>query len=195
MLASITPLGERARGRSWAITATMFICAAIIGGAAVGTLLGYLGLLVMSDVELRWRLGLVVVGLAAGLAWETVAGRVPGPRRQVNERWLDDYRRWVYAVGFGAQLGAGITTIVVSSAVYAVCVAALASASPVAGAIIGAVAGGLRGAAVLPGAAIVTPERLVGFHSRMRSLDRPTRRVLLVGQLALLGAASLAMVV
>lgn len=195
MLASITPLGERARGTSWAITSTMFICAAMIGGAAIGTLLGTLGLLVLGDVETRWRVGFVVLVLAFGLAWETVAGSVPGPRRQVNERWLDDYRRWVYAVGFGAQLGAGITTIVVSSAVYAAWVAALASASPAAGAVIGAIAGSLRGATVLAGATIVAPERLVAFHSRMRCLDRPARRALLACQLALLGAASLAMVV
>jgi MFS family permease len=194
MLASITPLGERARGASWAITTTMFIGAAVIGGAAIGALVGSLGVMVLSDVEIRWRLGLVVLVLAAGLVWEVAAGMVPGPRRQVNERWLDDFRRWVYAVGFGAQLGTGVATIVVSSAVYAVWVAALASASPATGVAIGAVAGSLRGATILASRGVVTPDRLIRFHSRMRSLQRPARRVLLTGQLALLGTAILVMV-
>ena len=42
----------------------------------------------------------------------------PGPRRQVNERWLDEYRGWVYGLGFGAQLGLGVTTVITSAATY-----------------------------------------------------------------------------
>ena len=38
---------------------------------------------------------------------------VPGPRRQVDERWLDRYRGWVYGVGYGSQLGLGIVTVVI----------------------------------------------------------------------------------
>ena len=34
--------------------------------------------------------------------------------------WLGRYRSWVYGLGFGVQLGAGVTTVVVSSAVYVV---------------------------------------------------------------------------
>jgi hypothetical protein len=188
MLASITPLGERARGHRWICTTTIFICAAMIGGAVIGAALGAVGLLVLGDLGIRWRLGVVGAILAAGLAWEVTAPRLPGPRRQVNERWLDDYRRWVYAFGFGTQLGAGITTIVVSSAVYAVWAAAMASASPFAGALIGAVAGSLRGATVLAAARTASPEQLLGFHSRMGLLYRPARGLLLAGQLALVGA-------
>jgi MFS family permease len=195
MLASITPLGERSRGTSWACTTTIFICAGLLAGAACGAAMGLLGSVLLSDAGVRWRIGLVVLVLAAGLAWELSTSPVPGPRRQVNERWLDQYRRWVYAVGFGTQLGAGVTTIVVSSAVYAVWAAALASASPAAGATIGAIAGALRGATVLAGAVVVTPGRLKGFHSWMRSLHRPVRRLLLAAQLGLVGAASLAIVV
>lgn len=189
MLASITPLGERARGHRWICTTTMFICAAMIGGAVIGAALGTLGLLALGDLGIRWRLGLVAMVLAAGLVWELTAPRLPGPRRQVNERWLDDYRRWVYASGFGTQLGAGITTIVVSSAVYAVWAAALASANPWAGALIGAVAGSLRGATVLAAARTASPQQLIDFHSRMRLVYRPARGLLLAGQLALVGAA------
>ena len=185
MLASITPLGERARGTSWAVTTAMLIGGATLAAAAAGALAGSVGLLILGDVELRWRLGVIILVLAAGLAWEVTGRAVPGPRRQVNERWLDDYRRWVYAVGFGTQLGAGIDTIVMSSAVYAVWVAAFASASPAAGAVIGAVAGAARGATVLAGAGTVNTQRLIDFHTRMGSLSRPARRLLLACQLAL----------
>jgi hypothetical protein len=194
MLASITPLGERARGHRWICTTTMFVVAATIGGAALGVGLGSVGMLVMSDLGMRWRLAAVAVMLAGGLAWEISAPGLPGPRRQVNERWLDEYRRWAYAFGFGAQLGAGITTIVVSSAVYAVWAAAIVSGTPSTGALIGAAAGSLRGATVLAGARTVDPKRLMGFHSRMRSLHRPARRLLLACQLALV-AASVALAV
>ena len=46
MLASITPLGERGRNATWAITVTAFTVGATLAGAAVGALLG--GLVVTS---------------------------------------------------------------------------------------------------------------------------------------------------
>src|SRR5437763_1785135 len=105
MLASITPLGERARGNRWTTTAVLFIAASITAGAAVGAMLGLLGSLILAHVGIGWRLGLLAAALALGVVWELRRGTVPGPRRQVNERWLDHYRRWIYASGFGAQLG------------------------------------------------------------------------------------------
>ena len=67
--------------------------------------------------------------------WRSISARlrVPGPRRQVNERWLDEYRGWVYGLGFGAQLGLGVTTIVTSAATYVALFAALLSGTPAAG--------------------------------------------------------------
>jgi hypothetical protein len=112
----------------------------------------------------------------------------------VNERWLDHYRGWVYGLGFGAQLGAGVTTVVVSSAVYVVWLAALASAHPLTGLLIGAAAGALRGATVLAGARVVNPMRLIAFHKRMGALERPVRAASLAGQLALAALAVVAAV-
>src|SRR5437764_330111 len=43
MLGSITPLGERSRGRRWGITVTAFGLAATAAGGAAGTLLGAVG--------------------------------------------------------------------------------------------------------------------------------------------------------
>jgi hypothetical protein len=112
----------------------------------------------------------------------------------VNERWLDEYRRWVYAAGFGAQLGTGVVTIVVTSAVYGVWAAALVSASPSAGTAIGATAGAMRGATLLAGARTTSPERLVALHERLHSAQRPVRRGALAAQLVLVGVAALVLV-
>jgi hypothetical protein len=195
MLASITPLGERARGNRWATTAALFIAASLAGGAAMGAAMGVLGSLILGDVGTGWRLALLGVALALGVVWELGRGNVPGPRRQVNERWLDDYRRWVYAAGFGAQLGTGVVTIVVTTAVYGVWAAALVSASPTAGAVIGAAAGAMRGATLLAGVRTTDPQRLVALHERLQSIQRPVRRGALAAQLALVGVAALVLVV
>jgi hypothetical protein len=195
MLASITPLGERARGNRWTTTAALFIAASIGGGAAVGAATGMLGSLILGDVGKGWRLGLLGAALALGVAWELGRGSVPGPRRQVNERWLDEYRRWIYAAGFAAQLGTGVATIVVTSAVYAVWAAALVSASPGAGAAIGAAAGAMRGATILAGARTTTPQGLVALHQRLQSIQGPVRRGALAAQLALVAVAALVVAV
>jgi hypothetical protein len=117
---------------------------------------------------------------------------VPGPRRQVDERWLDRYRGWVYGLGYGAQLGTGLVTVVVSSAVYVVPLAALLSADPLAGTVIGGLAGALRGLTVLTAVRVTTPARLVAFHARMRLFEQPVQTAALLAQTALVAAAAVA---
>lgn len=194
MLASITPLGERARRSNWTVTTSFYLAGSVLAGAALGALLGLLGSVAFGGVSVGVRLAVLAAALGLGLAWELLRGTVPGPRRQVNEQWLDLYRGWLYGLGFGAQLGAGVTTIVVSSAVYAVWLAALASARPLTGLLIGACAGLLRGATVLAGARVSTPQRLVAFHRRLGGLQRPLRVAGLAAQLALAAGAIAAVV-
>ncbi len=183
MLASITPLGERGRRARWGPTAAIFVASAALGAAAFGALAGLAGRALIAGAAERWRLALVLAALGGGAIWEVVRGRVPGPRRQVNERWLESYRRWVYASGFGAQLGTGVFTIVVSSAVYVVYVTAFAAASPGIGAAVGAAAGAMRGATLLFGWRVTTPARLVSLHARMAALGEPVHRAALTVQL------------
>src|SRR5436190_18791105 len=115
MLGSITPLGERSRGRRWGITVTAFALAAGAAGAALGAALGAAGGLV--DVSATPRTALLGLAVAAAVVVDVVPGvRAPGPRRQVNEAWLHRYRGWVYGAGFGLQLGLGVTTIVSTAA-------------------------------------------------------------------------------
>jgi len=185
MLASITPLGERARGHRWFLTSVIHIFGAAVGGAAIGIATSLLGVIILGSMPLPARIGLVAAALTAGLGWELVGRSVPGPRRQVDERWMVRYRRWVYASGYGVQLGMGVSTIVVTSSVYAIWLASFASADPVAGALIGVGAGAMRGASVLGAARIVSPARLMAFHKLMAVADQPTRRVALAAQLGL----------
>jgi MFS family permease len=193
MLASITPLGEQGRRRRWGRTVTAFVIASTLGGAVTGLLAGALGSLLLQDVSWDGRIGFVAGLLALGLVLDLV-GKVPGPRRQVDESWLDRSRGWVYGAGFGFQLGAGVVTIVTNSAVYVALGAALATASPVAGLALGAVAGLLRGATILAGAPLRTPDQLVRFHARMSAWREPARVTGLAAQ-AMLAAAAAAMLV
>src|SRR5581483_10542407 len=102
-------------------------------------------------------------------------GAVPGPRRQVNEGWLDQYRGWIYGLGFGAQLGLGLTTVVTSTATYAALLAALLSAHASWGAAIVGCYGALRGLTPLLAARIRTPRQLMAFHAAMGRWRGPSR--------------------
>ena len=144
MLASISPLGERARGNRWGLTAGAYTAGVVGSAALLGAALGRLGAFLPVGSSAGWLLPAAAV--AAG-AWDLIARRrVPGVRRQVNEDWLGRYRGWVYGLGFGAQLGVGFATIVTTAAVYAWMVAAVLTREPVAGLLIGACFGLARAA-------------------------------------------------
>lgn len=186
MLASITPLGERGRHSRYAITVVAFLLAGLFAGAALGALLGGLGALTFAGIDPRPRLVALAAALLVALALDLGPGAVPGPRRQVDERWLDRYRGWVYGAGFGAQLGVGVSTVVTSAATYVALLAAVLGASPGAGAVILGTYGALRGLTPLLAAGVRTPEQLLSLHARYARGQRPAARA----GLALLAAAS-----
>lgn len=147
MLSSISPLGERARASRWWVTTTAYVLGSLVGGLALGGLFGLLGSALPSPWRSSpWVLGLVAVLLLVGLALDLKVGglALPSWRRQVDEQWLTRYRGWVYGVGFGAQLGFGLVTIITSSTTYAVVLLAALSGSPAAGLLIGGVFGLVR---------------------------------------------------
>src|SRR5579871_4096471 len=128
MLASITPLGERSRRSRWGVTVTAFALGAIAAAGAAGAVLGLLGAAVgMDGASLRARLAILAGALVVAIAIDLSGRRVPGPRRQVDERWLDRYRGWVYGLGYGSQLGLAVTTVVTSAATYAALACAVLS--------------------------------------------------------------------
>ena len=108
MLASITPLGERGRNGHWSVTVVAFAVGATAAGAALGAALAALGqLLVPGPAGVRWRLVVLAAALLAAIALDLGSRAVPGPHRQVNERSLDEYRGWVYGLGFRDPAGSG----------------------------------------------------------------------------------------
>jgi len=147
MLSSISPLGERARASRWWVTTTAYVLGSLVGGLALGGLSGLLGSVLPTTWRSSpWALGLAAVLLLVGLALDLRLGglALPSWRRQVDEQWLSRYRGWVYGVGFGAQLGFGLVTIITSSTTYAVVLLALLSGSPAAGLLIGGLFGLVR---------------------------------------------------
>lgn len=173
MLSSIHPLGERSRNNRWGVTVAAFTIAATAVGAAAGALLAGLGSLLGISGETAL---LVTAGAALGAGiLDLTRVTPPGSTRQVNEHWIGYYRGVVYGAAFGAQLGLGIATFVVTWGVYATFVAELVSGSWLSGAAVGLVFGLGRSVTPLLAGQIKNQSTLTSFHQRMDRLGRPTR--------------------
>jgi hypothetical protein len=194
MLASITPLGERGRHGHWAITVSAFLFGALVAGALVGLALGLAGSALVSGVALGTRLAVLTAALLAAAALDAGPWAVPGPHRQVDERWLDRYRGWVYGLGYGSQLGAGVATGVTSAATYTALLAAFLSADRWRGAVIFGIYGAIRGLTPLLAARVRRPDDLVAFHARLHRARGGAARAgtALLGVAFVLAAASAA---
>lgn len=201
MLSSITPLGERGRASRWSVTVTAHVLGSAAGGAVLGLLLGTLGLLL--SLVLRPVAGpAVLLGAAVvvALAGGTVAAeagrwrRFPSWHRQVDEDWLHRYRGWVYGVGYGAQLGVGVVTIVTSPVLFLAMAFMVATGGPLPGAVLGVVFGTVRALPLLAARSVTTPARLAGMHRRLERLAPLGRRTTGVWA-ALVAAASVALTV
>jgi hypothetical protein len=191
MLASITPLGERGRHSHWSVTVTAFLLGALGAGALLGAALGLAGFTLLDGVSPIARLVALAVALLAAVGLDAGPWRVPGPRRQVDERWLDRYRGWVYGLGYGAQMGAGTATVVTSAATYVALLAAFESAAPAGGAVIVGVYGAIRGLTPLAGAWVRTSQQLIAFHA---GLDRARAGAARAGTTVLAAAVALVVI-
>jgi hypothetical protein len=109
---------------------------------------------------------------------------LPFHSRQVNERWLDQFRPWVYGAGFGWQIGAGLVTYIKTAALYLMIMLAALTASPAAALAIGALFGLARGLAVLLGRGIVSPGTLAAFHRRFSAAEPIVLAVVVVIEVA-----------
>jgi MFS family permease len=184
MLASISPLGERARRQRYAVTVAAYIAASTGAGALLGGLLGGVGAPWAGTRASMLLIGvLAVVGLL--LDARVLGLRVPGPRRQVNEDWLATYRGWVYGIGYGAQLGLGFTTIVTASITWVAFACAAATGSLAAGMVVGATFGLARSLPVLATARAYDPSTLRARLARLDHLRPPAARVATVLQVTL----------
>lgn len=184
MLSSIHPLGERARGNQWWVTATAYVIGSMTGGALLGLVLGYLGELVGTVAAASPGLaGLLVAAVCAGglaLDLRLGAARLPTIRRQVDENWLGRYRGWVYGMGFGFQLGLGVVTIVTTAMVYVTFALAALSQSAPAGMLIGASFGLARAMPLALVRQVTEARSLQGFHQRFQAVAPAAYRFVIV---------------
>src|SRR5262245_6954393 len=159
MLGRITSLGERSRGRHWAVTYAWFVLGALAGGLVLAAALlavRSVGTLLPSAVALA-------IGLAGGAVLVAAAARgrtPPSLERQVDHRWLDEYRGWVVGAGFGFQLGTGVMTRIPSFALYLLFLCALLGTARPALIVAGLLYGALRGLAAAPGGLVRRPPDL-----------------------------------
>jgi hypothetical protein len=193
MLSTIVPLTERGRGHRWGASALWFILGSTLGGLTLGLLVAPLAAGIGAlDLTSTTTLGvaalLAVVAVASDLG---VGGfRVPGHTRQVNEDWLGVYRPWVYAGGFGWQIGVGLATYTVTAGVYLTMAFAALTGSPLWAVGLGTVFGLTRGLMVLLGARLDAPDRLRAFHRRFEELREPSRRAMVAVQAVVAAVAA-----
>lgn len=190
MLSSISPLGERARNSRWWLTTAAYLLGSLAGGLAVGALAALLGSALPDAVRTsRWTLVLVAVLLAVGLVLDLRGARsVPSWRRQVDVAWLTRYRGWVYGVGYGAQLGFGLVTIITSATTYAAVLLAALTGHVGAGLAIGATFGVLRALPSLLMARVVDRD---GLHRVFTRVERWADPAAVMAKVALGGAAAI----
>jgi hypothetical protein len=176
MLSTITPLGERGRGNRYASTARRYVIGAVAGGALLGT-----GAAVLAAAVERLDLSstsAAVIGVVAALVSVASDARLGGfelpiHRRQVNERWLDDFRSWVYGAGFGFQVGSGLSTYITTGATYLMVVLLALAGSPALAFVTGALFGLTRGLAVLLTRRVRSAPDLVAVHESVQRWGQP----------------------
>lgn len=187
MLSQLTPVGEASRGYRYRTTAAWFVLGAVLGGATLGAAMAAMAAIVATlDLTATALLGIAAGAAALGAAVDGGALGVSPPffKRQVNEYWLSKYRAWVYGSGFGWQIGAGVTTYIMTAAVVVTIAFGALTAGPGAALALGLVFGLARGLAVLLTARRRTTAELFALHRRFDALGEPVRRAVIVVQLA-----------
>ena len=192
MLSTITPLQETGRANRFRTTAVWFLLGATIGGAMLGALMALLA------TGTKWlnpasETALLITALAA-LVGVISDGKVfgfqlPGHDRQVNERWLDQYRSWVYGAGFGWQIGVGLATYIMTSGLYLLILIGALTKSVSGAMILGTVFGLVRGLAVFVARHVTELAALNDLHRRFERWRQPVRK-LTITVIALLGASA-----
>ncbi|HUO48694.1 MAG TPA: hypothetical protein VMU09_07670 [Acidimicrobiales bacterium] len=183
MLSTITPMGERTRGRRYAATVRWFVA----GGLCLGALMAALAAAVRAvGASTTWTaagaLGACVLVAASDL--RVLGVGLPVHHRQVNERWLDEFRPWVYGAGFGWQLGTGLATYITTGGVYLLIVLGALGADPLTALELGVLFGMARGLAIAAGRGVAGPEALLALHRRLAVLEPASRRLVVATVLA-----------
>ncbi len=192
MLSSLNPVSETARGHGFALTAGWYVVGAVLGGAVLGGGCAAAALgLAQAGLSTAWTWALVLVAAAVAVVSDSrvVPVSLPVHPRQVDERWLVTYRRWIYAGGYGVQIGSGFATYIMSAAVYLTAALAVLTGRPADAFAVGLVFGLARGLTVLVSGSARTPERLRALLAGIDRLAEPSQRATAVVA-ALAGAAA-----
>jgi hypothetical protein len=179
MLSQLTPVAEQGRGNRFRVTATWFVVGALAGGVTLGVPVALLAAITRAvGITSTAAAGTAAVVALVCAAFDARLFRAAPPffRRQVNEDWLGRYRGWVYGIGFGWQIGAGVTTYIMTTAVFALVVFGALSASPVLA--FGAVMtfALVRGIAVFASDSCTTHDELLALHARVARSEPVVRR-------------------
>jgi hypothetical protein len=194
VLGTFTPLGERSRGGSFGRTATLYILASTTAAALLGLLLNLVTAPVLRLLHASTHTLLIAGVLGLTLLAVDLSGRtarLPHLHRQVSDRWLGRFRPAIYALGFGAQLGLGFTTHMVTAATYAVFAYAALTQQAALAVIVAGVYGLTRGSLVFLGASVDDPYALARLHHRVLGSEHRIRRGLRVAEGVAAGTAVL----
>jgi hypothetical protein len=151
MLSALNPVSARARGHRFWVTAGWYLLGALAGGGVLGAgcaLAAYgVGRLQLA-APVTWTLVLAAALVAAASDARLGGWSLPVHPRQVDERWLTSYRRWLYASGYGVQIGAGFSTYIMTAGMYLMAALAALSGSPTAALVAGLGFGLVRGSGI-----------------------------------------------
>lgn len=189
MLSTLTPMSEAARGHRFWVTAVWYTLGGLLGGIALGLAVAPVAALV-GWAQPQPLVGAGFVAAAAILAMATdlrlTGWRLPGHTRQVDENWITTYRPWVYATGFGAQIGFGLVTVIMTGALYLLVVVMALTGDPLAAVALGGLFGLVRGAAIWVGFRLDRPAALRRFHQRFEALAPASIALMVVVETAVL---------
>jgi hypothetical protein len=174
MLSSLNPVAEMARGHRFWVTASWYVAGALAGGALLGggcALLAWAVRRVDPPDAALWSAVLVAAVVATASDARLGGWSLPLHPRQVDERWLVKYRRWIYASGYGMQIGTGFATYIMTAAVYLTVVLAVATASAGAALAAGVAFGGARGLAIVVAGSARTAAALRRLLGRVDALS------------------------
>jgi hypothetical protein len=152
VLSSLNPVSEAGRGHRFPVTAAWYVAGAAIGGAVLGAACAG-GAALVGRVDpvptTVWTAVLAAAVVAVVSDSRVVGWSLPDHPRQVDERWLHTYRRWIYAGGYGVQIGAGFATYIMTAAVYLMAGLAVLTGDPGQAFAAGVVFGSVRGLAIV----------------------------------------------
>jgi hypothetical protein len=182
MLASITPLGERGRGRNWNTTIAFYVIGSVLGGATRGAVLGTLGAAIPASLQpSSTEVALLLATLltfAAAIEAGWLRMPIPSLARQVNEDWLDRYRGWVIGFGFGYQLGLAVVVYITTASLWVVFIAEILTFSPMGGLALGALFGLIRSLPIFATRRVRSPQELRQAHRTMNRMAPIAERTL-----------------